>query len=486
MASPDGSPKVSDPASKSREATQDQLPPPNAYFQENPAMDGRKLRRIIAEDPEWNLMTVPLLTEICIGTIVKYFATNPRHDELLERHRKKVLKQLPTSLPLKITSHLIDSEEYWERCCKDKWKINDVSKFGNKWKRLYFEKSLQAIVENFVPNQTDKTKLMEIVQLGAPYVHKLDVRQLLPPVEVEKKAVVFDDEDDEEEKEEEPKEEYDCDHFDFNLIVPQLHKLEEMHVSYGLKECGMNFAFNLFEFTKRDCQMLSKCVFVCKALRVLHLNWSKIDDDKVRLLISQILDHPALEELNLEHNQISDRGARAIGKFINGHSKLINLNLCNNLIKAAGAQAIAHALIKNQTLKFLNLRLNRLGDDGGQAIAKALLKNNVLVEVNLACNNMTEPTAALIAMVVSQNRYLRKLDLSSNRLGPDGGKQIQEAMQDNKSLIEVDLRLTECGQESEYIINQILKKNQDLDRASRIDEQNKIFASMNRTFSHIF
>ena len=194
---------------------------------------------------------------------------------------------------------------------------------------------------------------------------------MLPPVETEKKDFNLDAEEDEDEEKEEVKEQFECDHFDFNLIVSKLPYLEEMHVSYGVRDCGMNFEWQLFDFTKRDCQMLSKCVSNCKTLTVLHLNWSKIDDDKIRLFISQILDHPSLIELNLEHNLISDRGSRASGKLINGHSKLKVLDLCNNQIKSAGAQAIAHALIKNQTLKYLNLRLNRLGDDGGQAIGKS-------------------------------------------------------------------------------------------------------------------
>jgi hypothetical protein len=352
---------------------------PNQYFHENPAADPRKLRRIIAEDPEWNLMTVPLLTELCVNTIVKFFATHPRHDELLEKYKKRVLKKLPTSLPLRIASNLIESEEYWERCCKAKYKAGDVTKYDRSWKRMFFEREIQNIIENFVPNQTDKSKLMEIIELGSRYIHKMDIKQLLPPVETEKREFNLDAEDDEEEEKEEVREQFECDHFDFNLIVPKLPNLEELHVSYGVRDCGMNFEWQLFEFTKRDCQMLSKCVSTCKTLRVLHLNWSKIDDDKIRLFISQILDHPSLTELNLEHNLISDRGSRAIGKLINGHSKLEALNLCNNQIKPAGAQAIAHGLIKNQTLKYLNLRLNRLGDDGGQAIGKLILKISCLI-----------------------------------------------------------------------------------------------------------
>jgi hypothetical protein len=343
----------------------------NKEFKENNAVDGRKMRRIIAEDPEWNLMTVPLLSELCTKTIVRHFHTHPRHDELPMKYKKKVLDQIPTSVPLKITSHLIDGESYWERCCKAKWRVNDVSKYGASWKRMYFERELKYLIENFVPNRTDTTKINEIIRLGAPYVVKLEIQQLLPPVELEKKEFNLDNDEDEEDQEKEDfKERYECDHFDFNMLIPNLPKLEELRVSYGVKDCGMNFEWQLFDFTKKDCQVLSKCVAQCHTLKSLHINWSKIDDDKIRLFISQILKHPTLTELNLAHNLISDRGCRAIGKFINGNSKIEVLNLCNNQIRAQGAQAIAHALIKNQIIKELDLRLNRLGDEGGQAIGK--------------------------------------------------------------------------------------------------------------------
>ena len=71
-------------------------------------------------------------------------------------------------------------------------------------------------------------------------------------------------------------------------------------------------------------------------------------------------------------------------------------------------------------------------------------------------------------------------------ISKDGGKQIQEAMQENNTLIELDLRLTECGQESEFTINQILKKNFEEDRYNRIEVENKLYKSFNRTSSHIF
>jgi Ran GTPase-activating protein (RanGAP) involved in mRNA processing and transport len=208
------------------------------------------------------------------------------------------------------------------------------------------------------------------------------------------------------------------DHFDFGPVLQKLPNIEEFHVTFGVKDCGMNFEWNLFQFTARDCLLLAKCISGLKHLQVFHLHRSKVDDDKVRVLISHILDHPGIVELDLSHNLISDRGARAIGKFINNHSQLTKLNISDNHIRAAGAQAIAHALTKNTTLTDLNLRLNRLGDEGGQAICRAMLKNSILTDINLGSNDLTEPTAAILSQVVIQNSTLRIIDLSCNRLGP--------------------------------------------------------------------
>ena len=98
------------------------------------------------------------------------------------------------------------------------------------------------------------------------------------------------------------------DHFDFTEVIKHLPNLQELHLVYGVKGCGMNFDWNMFEFTKKDCQILAKCIQQCKTLRVLHLHRSKVDDLKIRMLIRDgLLDHPSLVELELEHNQISER-----------------------------------------------------------------------------------------------------------------------------------------------------------------------------------
>lgn len=141
-----------------------------------------------------------------------------------------------------------------------------------------------------------------------------------------------------------------------------------------------------------------------------------MDDDKARILIRSLLDHPALEELDLSHNLIGDRGARAAAKLLS-HSRLRVLNLANNQLQAPGAQSLAHALAHNTNLVFLNLRLNCIEDEGGQAIAHALETNKCLSVLHLGGNKLSEPTATLLSQMLTVNTTLVSLNLSCNHIG---------------------------------------------------------------------
>jgi hypothetical protein len=282
------------------------------YSMLNPEL--KPVRRIISDDLEWSLRIVPPLTDLALNSLVQSFDTSPKYDELLDKHRDQLLKSLPTSVPLKVTAPLIEDENYWKKCCKEKWPICDIKQYDNSWKRFYFEKNIEEIIENFVPAKTDTKQLFEYVDLGARYVKRIDIKQLLPPVEMQDKILQNEDEIYDDEEENELRDGRDAeikkplsDHFDFTELIKRLPNLEELHLVYGVKGCGMNFEWAMFEFTKKDCQILAKCVQQCKTLKVLHLHRSKIDNPKIRMLIRDgLLDHPTLEELNLEHNLISE------------------------------------------------------------------------------------------------------------------------------------------------------------------------------------
>jgi len=422
--------------------------------------DTKFMRRIIAEDPEWNLATVPHLIELCLTHIVSNFAANPILEELPLRHKTKVLSNLSVDIPLIVSANLIADENYWERCCKTRWQVCDVSQHKNLWKRMYFEKNLCELIEKFVPGITDTNMIKETLNLSSNYVKCLNIKQLLPPVKGPTVNLDEDFSDNESENGDVPL----CDHFDFNIAVEMLPYLKELHLTYGVKDCGMNFEWSLFEFTTKDCYLLAKAAKLCKTLETFHFHRSKIADDKARVLISHLIDHPTLNTLDLSYNKLENGSARAIGKLLNGHSHLVSLDLTNNQISVQGAAAIAHALAKNETLKSLSLRLNRLCDDGCQAICRALLQNTTLHEINLGSNDITHVSAPLIAQVFVYNKSLTNFILSCNTITEEGGKTLQEGMEDNMTLLKMDLRLTDIGQECEYSINQFLKKNRERHR----------------------
>ena len=61
----------------------------------------------------------------------------------------------------------------------------------------------------------------------------------------------------------------------------------------------MNFAWSLFEFTTLDCQRLAKALKTTPTLKVLRLTQSKATDERGRLIVAHLLDHPALQSLGI-------------------------------------------------------------------------------------------------------------------------------------------------------------------------------------------
>lgn len=420
----------------------------------------RRMRRIISEDAEWTLAIVPLLTELCIQHIVKNFQNNPILKQLLPEHQKKVLSSLPPELPLAVTANLIEDENYWHRCCIKRWPVCHVSKHGDSWKRMFFERHLENLLQLFIPGTTDPNVILDLVPLCRNYVRRIRVDQFLPPVRMPTPPQGEEQSDSGSEGEgNEPEK----NHYQLQTLVGGLKYLEELDLVYGVKDCGMNFEWNLFLFTYRDCHSLAATIKACHTLKIFRLTRSKVDDEKARILIRSLLDHPALEELDLSHNLIGDRGARAAAKLLS-HSRLRVLNLANNQLRASGAQSLAHALAHNTNLVSLNLRLNCIEDEGGQAIAHVLETNKCLTVLHLGGNELSEPTATLLSQVLPVNTTLISLNLSCNHIGQDGGKQLLEGISENKTILEFDLRLSDVAQESEYLIGQVLHNNREAAR----------------------
>ena len=68
-------------------------------------------------------------------------------------------------------------------------------------------------------------------------------------------------------------------------------------LSHSVQNCGMNFEWGLFEFTRMDCQLLAQAVKATPTLRRLRLRRSKVGNERGRLLVTHLLDHPSLSLL---------------------------------------------------------------------------------------------------------------------------------------------------------------------------------------------
>ena len=59
----------------------------------------------------------------------------------------------------------------------------------------------------------------------------------------------------------------------------------------------MNFQWILFEFTAADCQLLGKALQATPTLEVFRLRESKVSNERGRVLVAHLLDHPSLQTL---------------------------------------------------------------------------------------------------------------------------------------------------------------------------------------------
>lgn len=418
---------------------------------------GKHIRRIVAEDPDWTLAKVPYLSKLCLESVMKNIEVKPTYKELSPSDKNYVQEKLPLSVPLTVTANLISDGVYWQRRCKQLWDICDVSNYGKSWKRMFFERYMEGLIELFIPGVTGPKSVLEMVPLCKNYVKRLQITQLLPPIKQPQKE---DGEDWLDLSSNQGDRRPSLDHFNFNILLEKLTCLEELHLAYRLKQCGMNFEWKMFQMTKQDCNTLAVALKSCKTLKVLWLRQSLVDDDQCRLLVKDLLDHPSLTELNFSYNSIGDRGARAIGKLLD-RSKLQTLDLLCNTISDHGAKAIAHALSTNSTLLSLNLQLNSVSDEGGQAIAQALLENSTLQHLHLGANKLTAQTAISLSEVLVHNNTLKSINLVCNKLGAEGGKALKEAMSKNSSLTECDLRRTDVDDKDHDFINQVVWSNQE-------------------------
>ncbi|KAJ3035659.1 T-complex-associated testis-expressed protein 1 [Rhizophlyctis rosea] len=409
-------------------------------------------RRIIAEDPEWNLAPVPKLSELCVKVIVANFEKTPHLSSLPPKYRALILSSISTSLPLPLAAPLIPDDSYWHRRALATYKLCNVARHGNSWKRLFFEKHIQSITENYTPKKVggadEEKKLVEIVRLAGPWVERLEIGQLRP--------VEGGDEEDGEgaggegvvgglvgdaskvisQKEKERKREEEGsvkelkikptdpppDHMDITILFGGLPGLKHFKVYYGVRDCGINFNRAYFGMTLNDCVSLCTALHHTHTLESLVIQASKIDDDRCRMICKALMENKSLKILDLSHNLLTAPSLRALSTLLATHPTLQSLTLTNNPLGPTSTPTLLRALHHTTTLQHLSLATCSLTDSGGADIFKGLEKNNSVREVDLRGNGLGVKSAGALEKCLRVNRELRSVNVSCNRLcGKEGG-----------------------------------------------------------------
>ena len=235
---------------------------------------------------------------------------NPILIGIPDKYREKIISSVSTDLPLPIASKLIPDEAYWQRRSLQRFKLCSIQDHNHSWKQLYFELHIRDMIESFVPKTSGDELIVEKItnelQIASDYVEKLVIRQLRPtePPELNPVHSI----NDAFTAREAPKElivkptEPLPNHFNISLLFSILHKLKEITLFYGVKDCGINFNWAYFGMTLIDCQRLSDSLKSNTTLVSLSLQSSGMDDDKCRILANAVASNSKLERLGMSLN----------------------------------------------------------------------------------------------------------------------------------------------------------------------------------------
>ena len=95
----------------------------------------------------------------------------------------------------------------------------------------------------------------------------------------------------------------------------------------------MDYDRSIFGMKLSDCRSMARCLEYCETLVALDLSGNLLDDDKLRMLASGLVNNVSVMHINLGHNKIADRGVRAFAKLLHASSVIQVVNLENNQVR---------------------------------------------------------------------------------------------------------------------------------------------------------
>lgn len=315
-------------------------------------------------------------------------------------------------MPLKVTLPIIDDGIYWKRLCLQFWPSWDVWRYSDDWKSMFIHRSVQELIENFIPDKDDIEELRKKIEIYSKYVTSLKICKLIKvstkKVEIDVHSENFDQQlDDIVSAQQCPV------YIDFEKLLECFQYLQSLTIALSPSWID----FEDFHFNNIDFNCLLRATRKLEKLEKLKLSNRTFSNEQISKFSHMLLAQKTLRDLNFSFNFIDDCTCYSIAKLLIYNLSLENLNLMYNKISDKGVKIIASALYSGSNLKKLDLSLNMIGDNGAVAIAEVLYKNNLLTDLDLSKNKITEEGGMAFAELVKKSRTLRSLKLQENFLG---------------------------------------------------------------------
>lgn len=352
------------------------------------------------------------LMQKCIKVIVDNFAQRPVKEIIPPAQMAEITRQLPTQMSHLIGAKYVYNENYWKRCCVEKygWQNCHLHEHGLLWKQMYFEKLLQEKLEDFDIQSEDLETIFELLDASMDYIFTLVFKQFPS-------------------------------HLDMSELCSMLPNLTRLDVTYGVNKIGMSYERMLFGMKISDATGLAKCFDRTETLTTVVMSGNLIDDDLLRMLMTGLIKNNTITHLDFSHNKITNHGARLLSKLLGENSVITSLNLADNQIHGEGGRYLARGLRENDSLLQLNLRLNRLGDEGCRLLLEGLQDNVSMTDLNLASNGAGGVAAqTLFSIIRDTDHKLAVLDISGNDLVAEHFELMRLSMGGNRTLISLDMR----------------------------------------------
>jgi hypothetical protein len=122
------------------------------------------------------------------------------------------------------------------------------------------------------------------------------------------------------------------DHINLEPFKKGLVSLEELHIMFGVRECGMDFAWILFKFSAMDYINIGMGLNSAKCIKTFRIHRSTLDDTLVTILLQHLVKYTTITRVDFSHCSTGDNGTLTMGKLLIVQPTLKELVLCNNKI----------------------------------------------------------------------------------------------------------------------------------------------------------